>query len=131
MQNEFNDLKIKFEQSGFIKYNNIKVEEIKKEYAKLSVKLSDKTTNPSNITHGGLIFTLADSAMGLAARTNGRNIVTVNANIDNLKKGIWNILYGVATPVKIGTTLSVYTCDILNEKEELIAKVTGTFYYLD
>lgn len=131
MQNKFNDLKTKFEQSGFIKYNNIKVEEIKKEYAKLSVELSDKTTNPSNITHGGLIFTLADSAMGLAARTNGRNIVTVNANIDYLKKGIGNILYGVATPVKIGTTLSVYTCDILNEKEELIAKVTGTFYYLD
>lgn len=131
MQNEYSELKNIFEESGFIKYNNIKVEEIKKEYAKLSVELSENTTNPSNITHGGLIFTLADSAMGLAARTNGHNIVTVNASIEYLRKGTGAKLFAIATPIKIGNNLSVYTCDILNDKEELIAKVTGTFYHLD
>jgi len=59
------------EAPGFIKYNNIHLEDIDENYAKMYVDLTENSLNPSNIAHGGLIFGLADSVMGMAARTNG------------------------------------------------------------
>lgn len=120
-----------FENSGFIKHNNIKINELNENYAKLSVELNEESLNPNKTAHGGLIFGLADSAMGLAARTTGRNIVTVNAQIDYIKKGKGNILYAIAEPIKIGKNISVYKCNVLDENDNLISSVTGTFYYID
>ena len=131
MQEEILNTIKQFEKSGFIKHNNIKIDEVNEDYAKLYVEISESSLNPNNTAHGGLIFGLADSAMGLAARTTGKNIVTVNAQIDYIKKGKGKILYAEAKPLKIGRTISVYRCEVQDENNNLIASVTATFYYIN
>ena len=102
------------EQKGFISNNNIKVEEVKENYAKLSSTIEEKSLNPYGIVHGGLLFGLADTAMGIAAKTTGKG----------------SKIIAIAEALKVGKTISVYKCNIYDEKEELISSVTGTFYFI-
>ena len=128
----YNEIKEYIEKTpGFIKYNNIHVEEIKKDYAKCYVDITEDSLNPSGIAHGGLLFGLADSTMGIAARTTGRNVVTINAQIDYLKPGTGKKITCIAEPLKIGKTTAVYRANIYTEKETLAATVTGTFFFID
>lgn len=118
------------EQKGFISNNNIKVEEVKENYAKLSSTIEEKSLNPYGIVHGGLLFGLADTAMGIAAKTTGKSAVTINSQIDYLKPGKGSKIIAIAEALKVGKTISVYKCNIYDEKEELISSVTGTFYFI-
>lgn len=119
------------ETPGFIQHNNYKVEEVTNEYCKMSVELTENAINPNGTAHGGLIFGLADTTMGVLARTTGRNIVTINAQIDYLKPGKGNKITCIAEPLKVGKSTAVYRASIYNEEETLISTVTGTFFFLD
>lgn len=119
------------ETPGFIKHNNYKVEEVTNEYCKMSVELTENAINPNGTAHGGLIFGLADTTMGVLARTTGRNITTINAQIDYLKPGKGNKITCIAEPLKVGKSTAVYRASIYNEEETLISTVTGTFFFLD
>ena len=124
-------IKEKFEDNGFIKYNNIKIIEVKENYARLEVELDENSLNPNGTAHGGLIFGLADSAMGAAAATNGRNVCTINSQIDYLKAGKGTKLIAEASELKVGKTTAVYRCNIEDENNKLIATCTGTYFFLD
>ena len=87
------------EMPGFIKHNNYKVEEITNEYTKMSVTLTEDSMNPNGVAHGGLLFGLADTTMGLLARTTGRNVTTINAQIDYLRPGKGNKTFRTFRPV--------------------------------
>lgn len=116
---------------GFIKHNNIHIEEIKDNYVKCYIDITEDSLNPSGIAHGGLLFGLADSTMGIAARTNGRNVVTINAQIDYLKPGIGKKIICISEPLKVGKTTAVYRANIYTEDNTLISTVTGTFFFID
>lgn len=118
------------ETPGFIKYNNIHLEDIDENYAKMYVDLTENSLNPSNIAHGGLIFGLADSVMGMAARTNGYNVVTVNSDINYLKPGKGKRLTAIAKPLKIGKNTAVFQAEIYTDKNVLCAISTATYFFL-
>lgn len=117
--------------SGFMKYNKMHVEELKDNYAKMSVWLDENSMNPMGIAHGGLLFGLADSTMGMAARTNGANAVTINSQIDYIRPGKGKKITAIATPLKVGKSTAVYRCELYRDDEELCASVTATYYFLN
>lgn len=119
------------ETPGFIKHNNYKVEEVSNDHCKMSVELTKDSINPNGTAHGGLMFGLADTTMGVLARTTGRNIVTINAQIDYLKPGKGSKITCIAEPLKVGKSTAVYRANIYNEENTLISTVTGTFFFLD
>lgn len=116
---------------GFIKYNNMHIEELKDNYAKMYVDITEDSLNPSNIAHGGLLFGLADSVMGMVARTNGKNVVTINSQIDYLRPGKGKRITAIAEPLKVGKTTAVYKTEIYTDENILCATATGTYYFLD
>ena len=119
------------ETPGFIKHNNYKLEEVTTKYCKMSVELTENSINPNQTAHGGLMFGLADTTMGVLARTTGRTVTTINAQIDYLKPGKGNKITCIAEPLKVGKSTAVYRANIYNEEETLISTVTGTFFFLD
>lgn len=116
---------------GYMKFNNFQLEEIKNDYVRVSVLLNENSTNPSGFAHGGLIYALADSTMGILGRVNYKNVVTINANINYLKPTVGKYMYAIATPIRVGATIAVYNCDIYNDKNEITATCTGTYYFTD
>lgn len=116
---------------SYMKFNNFKLEEITKDHVKMSVLINENSQNPSGFVHGGLIYTLADSTMGILGRVNYKNVVTINANINYLKPTVGKYIYAIAHAVRVGATIAVYNCNIYNDKDEITATCTGTYYFTD
>ena len=119
------------QQKGYSKYNNMHLESLTKEEAVLYADINENSLNPSEIVHGGLIFGLADNAMGTLAYSTGRKVVTVNSSINYLRPCRGKRITCVATPVKVGLTIGVYEAKIYDEEQELAATVSGTYFFLD
>ncbi len=133
MENEkmYKELKDYVETSaGFIKHNNMHIEKISKESCTMYIELSEDSLNPNNTAHGGLIFGLADTTMGLLARTTGRNVVTINSQIDYLKPCKGKRITCTSEILKVGKTTAVYRASIYNDDNILAASVTGTYFFI-
>ena len=118
----------KIKDTGFMTYNGLYLVDTKENYAKIGVDITDKSLNPYGIVHGGLIYTLADSAMGIALATSGRTGVTLNCSVDYLAPGTGKKLFADTEIVKDGKTIVVFRVKVVNEKDELIATSTGTYF---
>ena len=119
------------EEHGFFHHNNYHVESIEKNEIVLKVDLTEDSTNPYGVAHGGIIFGLGDTAMGLIAVQKGLKAVTLDSNISYLKPGVGKYLYAKAEKVREGETIYFAKSNIYNEKKELVATLTGTYYYIE
>ncbi len=119
------------EDNGFINHNNIQFIEINKEGATAKAIITKDSLNPYGIVHGGLIFALGDTVMGIHARTTGRNGITLDANINFLKPGKGKYLIAKSKIIKSGKTTCVLSADIYDDKDNLIAIMTSTYYYIE
>ena len=116
---------------GFVHNNNYKLIEVKDNYCKLEGIMTKTSLNPYNMAHGGYIFGLADTAAGIASRTNGRIALTLGANINYLKKATGQKLIAEAQVLKAGRTISTYEVSIYNENQILVAKSTIDYCYIE
>ena len=85
--------------------------------------------NPMGTLHGGVLCDIADAAMGIAYATllgENESFTTLELKI-NFLKPIWNAqLRAIAKVVKAGRTIGMVECDVLDEKNELMARATST-----
>ncbi len=117
--------------TGFIKYNKMHIVELDDCYAKMEALIDENSLNPNGTVHGGLLFGLADTVMGMAARTTGRNLVTINSQIDYLKMAKGKKIIATAEKLKVGKTTAVFRCNMYDEKDVLVATATGTYFFID
>jgi acyl-CoA thioesterase len=88
-----------------------------------------KLLNPAGIIHGGAIYTLADSGMGVALYSfidEGELFLTIEANIFYFKAVSSGTLTCESRVVHRGKRIAVMEAEIKNEGE-LVAKAMGTF----
>lgn len=116
---------------GFITNNNYKVLKVSENYCELEGTLTDTSKNHLNIAHGGYIFGLADTCAGIAAMTDFRTAVTIDANITYLKQVTGSKVKAIAKPLKVGKKISMFEIYIYNDKEELVAKANMNYCYID
>lgn len=97
----------------------------------LYLEVQDKLNNPQHVAHGGVAFSLTDTAMGIAARTLGELCVTLESNINYVRPAkIGESLYATGRVIKMGKTTTVCDSEVRNADNELIAIARGTFYNL-
>ena len=116
---------------GFINNNNFEVIKVKENYCELDGIITQSSLNHIGIVHGGYIFGLADTAARIAAMTNGGNVVTIDSTISYIKPAKGSRITAKASAIKTGKTISVFEVQITNEKEDLVAKATITFYNIE
>ncbi len=126
-----NNIKKYFEEiDGFIKHNKISLESLEEDKAVFTAELDEHSLNPGGIVHGGLIFGLADTAMGSLAYATGKVAVTVDSNISYIKAIKGKKIKCISTPIKVGHTIGFYKSEIYNEKDELCATVNANYMFL-
>ena len=125
------DFNISFTNNGFIKNNHYQLEKIEDDKVVLSAEIMDDSKNPYGIPHGGFIFGLGDTAMGIAARNTGKKAVTLNANITFLRPAKGNYLKAEAIIVKDGKTTAFIKCNIFDNENRQIASMDSNYYYID
>jgi LAO/AO transport system ATPase/phenylacetic acid degradation protein PaaD len=79
--------------------------------------------------HGGVVFTLADAAFGLASNSHGRLASGIEAHIAfhvGVREG--EVLTARATEIARGNKLATYRVDVTRDDETLVASFSGTVY---
>ena len=126
------DLIKKMENMGFIKNNDYSITDIDEgNSATMKGMITEKSINPYNIAHGGFIFGLGDTVMGVVAASTGRQAVTLSANINYLKKAKGKFLIAKAEIIKQGKTTCYVQTNIYNDKDELVATMDSNYFFVE
>ena len=93
------------------------------------LRVGPQHLNPWHGGHGGAIFTLADTALGLACNTQGKLGALVDSHMTfsvAVKAG--DVLTAQAVEVSRTNKLGVYRSEVRREDGTLVASLTGTVY---
>ena len=74
------------EKDAFSQWMGIEILESEPGYVKLSMKIRQEMCNGFGICHGGITFSLADSALAFASNSRGSVSVALENNINYTKK---------------------------------------------
>ncbi len=119
-------------QDFFSQWMGIKLIEIREKYCKIEMPVKQEMINGLKTVHGGITFSLADSALAFSSNNTNDASVALNCFINFTKA------------VKLGDTLTaksilvsdtrktgVYDISIKNQNDVLIASFRGTVYKID
>jgi acyl-CoA thioesterase len=97
--------------------------------ATLSCTITSEMLNGFGITHGGISYALADSALAFASNSHGQHCVSIETSIAHIKPAQLNdTLTAVCTEIQKGKTIARYVVEITNQRSELIARFNGTVF---
>lgn len=109
-----------------ININNISSDKIL-----LSLKIEKRHTNVYNIAHGGVIMSLADTAIGAACLSLNKRVVTLDFNSNMLKAVPFGItIYAKTKIIHNGRQTIVVECSVEDDKNNLYCKSRATMFVL-
>ena len=118
-------------QTGFYKHNNFHIVDCESNIFVMRADITENSLNPYGYPHGGLIFGLGDTTMGMLARRTGTKAVTRSSNITYLKPAIGKYIIAKAEMIKCGKKACFLKADIYNDKNDIVAVMTGDYYFVD
>ncbi len=113
----------------FSQWLGIEVLEVKEGYSKIKMMVRNEMINGFGIVHGGIAFSLADSAFAFAC--NNRNNVSVALDVTITFTKAVNVgdeLIAEAKENHNGRSTGVYLITIKNQKNEQVAFFKGTCF---
>ena len=94
--------------------------------AQVSMRVRPDMVNGQGTCHGGLIFTLADSAFAFACNSHGHNTVAAGAAIEFLAPGrLGDVLTASASERWRAGRSGIYEIEVRNDRDEAIALFRG------
>jgi len=108
----------------------IRIEEARADYARISMVVRADMLNSHGIAHGGMLVTLADTALGIAlatSRTPPQPMVTVNLSTDfadAARAGDW--IEAHVDIQKVGTRLAFANCYLVVGSKRIL-RASGVF----
>lgn len=120
-----------FQNDAFSQWLGIIVENISEGTCTLSMEIRKEMTNGFGIAHGGITYSLADSALAFAANSHGRQSVSIDTSINHietLKEG--DKIVAVAKQDALKNKFGFYTIEIKRE-EKVVALFKGTVFRSD
>ncbi len=94
--------------------------------AEFSLTVADHHANGHGICHGGVIFTLADTAFAFACNSRNQSTVAMHNIISYLAPGrIGDTLTATAREVTLNGRNGIYDVKVTNQNTDLIAEFRG------
>lgn len=104
----------------------IRIVEARPGHAKVSMRVREDMLNGHSVCHGGLIFSLADSAFAFACNSHGGAVVAAAASIDFLAPAHGgDELTAVASERWRSKRNGVYEVTVVNQRGDTIALFRG------
>ena len=117
------------ENDFFSQWMNVQVLEIKEGYSKIKMVIRKEMVNGFGIVHGGLPFSLADSAFAFACNNRNNLSVALDVTITFTKAvNVDDELTAEAKEVHNGRSTGVYLITVANQKNEQVALFKGTCF---
>jgi acyl-CoA thioesterase len=121
-------------QSGYFQLLNLHIDNAQNGEGAVSVHVDARLYHPQQIVHGGVIFTLADTAMAMALMSMlpaDTRTSTIEAKINFLHPVRTGELSAIATIVHRGRSTAVLEATVYNTdgtEHKAIARMLGTFH---
>lgn len=116
----------------FARRLGITVESISPGSARVVKTIEEDDLNPLGRAHGGVYFTMADSAAGSAMVAKGYAAVTMNASYNFFRSAVvGDVVTAEAVEVKSGKTICVYDVRVTDQNGTLLGTGTFTFFQLE
>ena len=96
------------------------------------MRVRDEMANGFGVCHGGVTFSLADSALAFASNTHGRVTVSIENGISypaSVRAG--DTLTATAEEESAGNRLAFYSVTVRNQEGTAVALFRGTVYRTD
>ena len=114
---------------AFSQWLGIKLVEVSEGYCKISMTIRDEMTNGFSIAHGGIAYSLADSALAFAANSDGIQSLSIETSISHTKKvQTGDVLTATTKEINKSKKTSIYYITITNQDNLEIAHFKGTVY---
>ena len=114
---------------NFSAWLNIQLLELAAGNCRISMEVREEMLNGFGIAHGGITFSLADTALAIACNSHNRLSVALDASISfpvSVKVG--DILTATATEVSLANKTGVYQILVSNQDHQTVAIFKGTVY---
>jgi len=113
----------------FSKWLNINLIEVKPGYCKLSVVVNKLMLNGFKIAHGGICFSISDSALAFAANANGFMCYTIETSLSYHKKILLEDLLTVeAKELNKTENKAFYEVTVYNIQREIVSVMKGVVH---
>ena len=118
-----------FDNDPFSQWLGIERQEVSPGRCVLRMKVRREMLNGFSIAHGGITFSLADSALAFASNSRGKHAVSVETSISHtlpLREG--DILTASATEDHLSQRIGLYRVEVKNQDGEMVALFKGVVY---
>lgn len=117
------------QQDAFSQWLGIELLEIREGYSRIRMTIRKEMVNGFGIAHGGISFSLADSAFAFACNNRNNLSVALDTNISFTRAvQIGDTLTAEATEIHNGRSTGVYSIGIFNQRNEQVALFKGTCF---
>ena len=113
----------------FSQWLGIEVLDVKEGYSKIKMTVREEMINGFGIVHGGIAFSLSDSAFAFAC--NNRNVLSVALDTSiNFTKPVHvgDVLVAETKELHNGKSTGLYHISITNQHDHLVALFKGTCF---
>jgi acyl-CoA thioesterase len=120
------------ERDAFSAWLGIEVVSVRPGACTARMRVREEMVNGFGVCHGGVTFSLADSALAFAGNTHGRVTVAVENAIgypQPVRTG--DLLIAVAEEESAGRRLAYYRVTVRNQEDVVVALFRGTVYRTD
>jgi acyl-CoA thioesterase len=124
-----NIVDVMYQNDAFSQWLGIEVIEVKDGYCELKMTVRKEMLNGFQIAHGGIAYSLADSALAFASNSHGRKSLSVETSISHtvsVKEG--NVLTANTEELSLSDKIGVYHITITNQDNQEVAYFKGTVY---
>ena len=118
-----------YDNDAFSQWLGIEVVEVKDGYCELKMTVRKEMLNGFQIAHGGIAYSLADSALAFASNSHGRKSLSVETSISHtvsVKEG--DVLTANTEELSLSDKIGVYLITITNQDNQEVAYFKGTVY---
>ena len=116
-------------EDAFSRWLGIEVVAIEPGSATLKMTVRPEMVNGFDLCHGGITFSLADSAFAFASNGRGRLALALDANIAFPARVVPDdVLTARAEEVSVTNRTGVYTVAVTNQEGNVVAVLRGTVY---
>jgi acyl-CoA thioesterase len=117
------------ENDFFSQWMGVEVLEVKEGYSRIKMTIRKEMANGFGIVHGGLPFSLADSAFAFACNNRNNLSVALDVTIAFMKAvNVGDILTAEAKEIHNGKSTGVYLITVTNQHQKQVALFKGTCF---
>lgn len=116
-------------QDAFSQWLGIEVLEIAPRRSTLRMTVRAEMINGFGVTHGGIVYSLADSALAFACNAKGTIWMAIENTVGYPKSVMTgDVLTAIANEDSAGSKLGFYRVVVTNQKDDVVSTFRGTVY---